>query len=237
MAIVKVMFFANLKDLAGVRQIDIQISENMTIEDLRKLISTKFPGTAKAIQSSILAVNHEYSHNAFELKDGDEIAVFPPVSGGTANKSNNDIFLVTEDQLDVNDLLARLTASSTGAICLFTGVVRGLTTRGTSMETSYLEYEAYVPMAEDKMRQVADEIRKNWPSVESIAIIQRIGKLYPGTPTILIACSAAHRDTGVFEAARYGIDRLKEIVPIWKKEVGPQGQSWVEGDYYPGPGE
>jgi molybdopterin synthase catalytic subunit len=69
--------------------------------------------------------------------------------------------------------------------------------------------------------------------VEGIAIVQRIGRLDPGTPTVLIACSAAHRDTGVFEAARYGIDRLKEIVPIWKKEVGPGGEEWVEGKYTP----
>jgi molybdopterin synthase catalytic subunit len=83
------------------------------------------------------------------------------------------------------------------------------------------------------MKQVADEIRTKWPVVEGIAIVQRIGKLYPKTPTVLIACTAAHRDTGVFEAARYGIDRLKEIVPIWKKEVSPGGEFWVEGDYIP----
>ena len=100
-------------------------------------------------------------------------------------------------------------------------------------QTTYLEYEAYIPMAETKMKQVADEIRERWPSVEGIAIVQRIGRLDPGTPTVLIACSAAHRDTGVFEAARYGIDRLKEIVPVWKKEVGPNGQEWIEGGYRP----
>jgi molybdopterin synthase catalytic subunit len=92
-------------------------------------------------------------------------------------------------------------------------------------------------MAEEKMRQVADEIRAKWPTVEGIAIVQRIGKLFPKTPTVLIACTAAHRDTGVFEAARYGIDRLKEIVPIWKKEVGSDGQFWVEGDYIPERGD
>ena len=87
------------------------------------------------------------------------------------------------------------------------------------------------------MEQVAEEIREKWPAVEGVAIIQRIGKLCPGTPTVLIACTAAHRDTGVFEAARYGIDRLKQIVPIWKREVGSGGEVWVEGDYVPEPGE
>ena len=147
------------------------------------------------------------------------------------------IFSVTEDEIDLNDLLAKITLTSTGAAAIFTGMVRGETARGDAHTTAFLEYEAYIPMAEAKMKQVADEIRAKWPVVEGIAIVQRIGKLYPKTPTVLIACTAAHRDTGVFEAARYGIDRLKEIVPIWKKEVSPGGESWVEGDYIPKPGE
>lgn len=147
------------------------------------------------------------------------------------------IFSITEDEIDLNDLLARITLTSTGAAAIFTGMVRGETRRGEAHDTEYLEYEAYVPMAEAKMKQVADEIRAKWPVIEGIAIVQRIGKLYPKTPTVLIACTAAHRDTGVFDAARYGIDRLKEIVPIWKKEVSPDGQFWVEGEYIPKAGE
>lgn len=147
------------------------------------------------------------------------------------------IYSVTETEIDLDDLLAKITLNSTGAAAIFTGMVRGKTKRGEPHETAFLEYEAYVPMAESKMNQVASEIRKKWPTVEGIAIVQRIGKLYPKTPTVLIACTAAHRDTGVFEAARYGIDRLKEIVPVWKKEVGPDGEEWVEGDYQPKAGE
>ena len=147
------------------------------------------------------------------------------------------IFFITEDELDLNDLLAKITLTSTGAAAIFAGMVRGKTSRGDAHDTEFLEYEAYIPMAEAKMKQVADEIRTKWPIVEGIVIVQRIGKLYPKTPTILIACTAAHRDTGVFEAARYGIDRLKEIVPIWKKEVSPDGEFWVEGDYIPKAGE
>jgi molybdopterin synthase catalytic subunit len=118
---------------------------------------------------------------------------------------------------------------------VFTGMVRGETLRGSAHSTAALEYEAYRPMAEAKMRQVAEEIRERWPSVEGIALVQRVGRLDPGTFTVLIACTAAHRDTGVFEAARYGIDRLKQIVPVWKKEIGPGGEVWVEGDYTPTP--
>lgn len=147
------------------------------------------------------------------------------------------VFFITEDEIDLNDLLAKITLASTGAAAIFAGMVRGETRRGDAHQTEYLEYEAYIPMAEAKMKQVADEIRARWESIEGIAIVQRIGKLYPKTPTVLIACTAAHRDTGVFDAARYGIDRLKEIVPVWKKEVGPGGEAWVEGGYIPKAGE
>ncbi len=147
------------------------------------------------------------------------------------------VFSITESEINLNELLTKITLPTTGAAAIFTGIVRGVTVRDNPHETAFLEYEAYVPMAEAKMKQVADEIRQKWSEVEGIAIVQRVGRLDPQTPTVMIACTAAHRDTGVFEAAHYGIDRLKEIVPIWKKEVGSSGEFWVEGDYVPGPGE
>lgn len=147
------------------------------------------------------------------------------------------IIAITESEFDLNDLLAQITTPATGAACFFAGTVRGITTRTDPHETDYLEYEAYNSMAEAKMRQIADEIRERWPVVKGVAIIQRIGRLYPETPSVAVACSAGHRDTGVFEAARYGIDRLKEIVPVWKKEVNSDGEEWIEGDYTPKPGE
>ncbi len=113
-------------------------------------------------------------------------------------------------------------------------MVRGATSRpGHQKQTVRLEYEAYEPMALAKMKQVADEIRVKWPLVQGIAIAQRIGVLSVGQNTVLIACSSGHRDDGCFEAARYGIDRLKEIVPVWKKEIGAEGETWIEGNYTP----
>jgi len=141
------------------------------------------------------------------------------------------VLAITEDEINLNALLDQITLPTTGAAAIFTGMVRGATARGEPHETVYLEYEAYRPMAEDMLRKIAAEIHTRWPSVEGIAIVQRVGRLFLGTPTVVVACTAAHRDTGVFEAARYGIDRLKEIVPIWKKEVGPDGEFWVAGDY------
>jgi molybdopterin synthase catalytic subunit len=140
---------------------------------------------------------------------------------------------ITYDAVDLNQILDRVTRKTTGAACIFTGMVRGQTRRNLPHETTYLEYEAYIPMAQGKMQQIADEIIVRWPEVECIVMVQRIGKLEAGVPSVVIACAAAHRDAGIFEAARYGIDRLKEIVPIWKKEVSPDGEYWVEGDYLP----
>lgn len=146
------------------------------------------------------------------------------------------IILITEKKLDLNKLLSRITLPISGAVVFFTGVVRGETKR-ENRETTVLDYESYKPMAETKMKQIADEIRQKWMGIQGIAIVQRTGKVLPGVPTTIVACSTAHRDDGAFEAARYGIDRLKEIVPVWKKEIGPSGEEWVEGSYIPDAGE
>ena len=237
---VKVLFFASLRERAGTRETLLDLPEAARVKDLKVELSSRFEALAPAMDSALVSVNREFAFDEDEVPQGAEVALFPPVSGGSTGCSGEDFpttFAITEQVIDLDELLAEITLPSTGAACLFTGMVRGVTRRDDPHETVYLEYEAYRPMAEAKMRQVAEEIRARWPTVEGIAIVQRIGRLDPGTPTVLIGCTAAHRDTGVFEAARYGIDRLKEIVPVWKKEVGPQGETWVEGDYFPRPGE
>jgi molybdopterin synthase catalytic subunit len=231
---VNVLFFATLKDKAGTASSELDLPVGSNVAGLKQILFQRFPNLPRHASSLIVAVNKEYAFDQEEVPNGAEIALFPPVSGGTEFPT---ILSVTEEALDLNRLLDQITLPSTGAACFFSGMVRGVTGRGEEYETLHLEYEAYIPMAEAKLRQVTQEIRERWPQVEGICIVQRVGKLFPGTPTVLIACSAAHRDTGVFEAARYGIDRLKEIVPIWKKEVGAQGEEWVEGDYVPNPGD
>lgn len=148
------------------------------------------------------------------------------------------IYLITEQALDIDSLLREITLPTTGAACFFTGMVRAITKSDASTNesvsyTEALDYEAYPEMAVAKMRQVGQEMRERWPELEGIAIVQRIGLLQPGTPTVLVACTAGHRNSGVFEAARYGIDRLKEIVPVWKKEISPSGGAWIEGSFIP----
>jgi molybdopterin converting factor subunit 1 len=229
---VRILFFAQLKDLAGKNRITLQIPAGTTVAGLRQILETQFPLLQTRIKTTLVSINQEFALDGDLIPEGAEIALFPPVSGGSGDLPT--IFSITEDALDLDDLVDRITLVSSGAACIFSGMVRGETVRGEAHTTTALEYEAYKPMAEAKMAQVADEIRARWPAIQGIAIVQRIGLLQPRTPTVLIACTAAHRDTGVFEAARYGIDRLKEIVPVWKKEIGPDGQEWIEGAYIPG---
>jgi molybdopterin converting factor subunit 1 len=244
---INVLFFATLRERAGQRQMSLKLAEEASVRDLKNTLKAMNASLAPALESVLVSIDREYASDEQVIPDGSEVAFFPPVSGGAVGEESRldaavaadfpTIFAIIEEVLDLDALLAQITLPTTGAACVFTGMVRGVTRRSNPHDTVYLEYEAYKPMAEAKMAQVAEEIRQRWPSVEGIAIVQRIGHLDPGTPTVLIACSAAHRDTGVFEAARYGIDRLKEIVPVWKKEVGPQGETWVEGEYFPRPGE
>lgn len=231
---VKLLFFATLRDKAGTRQAVVELPEGITVSSLKTHLAEMYPDTRPFLENSLVAIDKEFAFPEDTIPSGAEVALFPPVSGGGAFPT---IVKIVSEPLDQEELLRQLAGETTGAVCLFTGLVRKITEREGAREVSHLEYEAYIPMAEAKMTQVANEIRQRWPMIEGIAIVQRIGRLETGTPTILIACAAAHRDTGVFEAARYGIDRLKEIVPIWKKEVGPQGKVWVEGSYMPKPGD
>lgn len=233
---VRVLLFANFRELVGEKQVQVNLPDGSTVKELRKLLTSEYPVLFKAMDSALISVNRQFAFDEDLLPGDAEVAIFPPVSGGSSADSNRQptYFEITSAELDLDEVLRRITLPSTGAACVFSGMVRGFTSRADPHQTSYLVYEAYQPMAEEKMRQVAEEIRQRWPSIEGIYILQRIGHLDPGTPTVLIACSAAHRDEGIFEAARYGIDRLKEIVPVWKKEVGPHGEEWVEGEYIPG---
>ena len=235
---ITVLFFANLREIAGMIETSVDIPEGTNVKGFKALIGEIYPGLIPQLATSLVSINKEYGFDEDLIPMGAEVALFPPVSGGTDAGSERPFFFgVEEGELDLNELVEKITTAKTGAACVFTGMVRAVTQKDNPHETEYLEYQAYNEMAVEKMRQVAEEIWESWPLVKGIAIVQRIGHLDAGTPTVVIACSAGHRDSGVFEAARYGIDRLKEIVPIWKKEVGPDGEVWINGDYFPKPGE
>ena len=232
---VRILLFATLKDLAGRNRLALTLPFKIaTVANVRQALIAEYPAMKANVEAAIAAVNEEYAFPQDIVHDGDEVAFFPPVSGGSGEFP--EIFRLAPEPVNTDELIAAITIPATGAVCIFSGMVRGETNRANdSHQTEHLEYEAYEPMAIAKMRQVAVEIREQWPLVQGIAIVQRVGKLEVGQNTILIACSSGHRDQGCFEAARYGIDRLKEIVPVWKKEVRPDGESWVEGHYLPTP--
>lgn len=132
------------------------------------------------------------------------------------------LFEITKQEISADDVIARLADPAVGAVATFVGIVRGVT---DGRETLYLEYEAYPEMAEAALGQIGDEIRERWPSIRQVAIVHRVGRLEVGEAAVVIALSAAHRPE-VFDALRYAIDRLKEIVPIWRKEVWADGEEW-----------
>lgn len=232
MAQFTIKLFATLKDKAGRPTITIDVATPLTIAELLHTIGQSHPPLQQSLGSALVAVNKAFAFGETVVNAGDEIALFPPVSGGTFPYPT--YFAITEEELDLNTIHAHLRQPDVGAIVSFTGSVRGATSReGLPTQTSYLEYEAYTDMATLKMAQIAREIWEKWPLVKGIAIVQRIGKLDVGETTTFVACASGHRDQGVFDATRYGIDRLKEIVPVWKKEVGQDQSVWIEGGYVP----
>ncbi len=234
---VEIRLFATLKDRAGRDRIRVAVPLPTTMRVVLQAASAAYPALAAALPTALIAVNKTFASQETAVQTGDEIALFPPVSGGS-DFPHPTYFALTNDPLDLAAIHTCLSQPDVGAIISFTGYVRGATRReGLPAETAYLEYETYQEMAELKMAQIAHEIWQKWPLVKGIAIVQRIGKLEVGENTTFVACAAGHRDQGAFEAARYGIDRLKEIVPVWKKEVGEDKSEWIEGHYRPKVGE
>ena len=233
-----VLFFATLREKAGIRETTIEFPHGSHISDIKKIVLTKYPALESNMDTLIVALNHEFGFDEDIVPNGAEIAMFPPVSGGENNLEQTPTIIgIVAHEIDINEIVKKITLLTTGAVCIFTGTVRGVTSRGKPHQTEQLEYDAYRGMAESKLRQICGEIRSRWNNVEGIALVQRTGKLRPGMVSVVVACSSSHRDSGIFEAARYGIDRLKEIVPVWKKEVSKDGETWIEGEYFPQRGE
>lgn len=231
----RILFFATLKEIIGKSEIALEAQSGVTIREIKEQLLHLYPQLSEYVPIMLVSVNQKFAFDTDSINEHCEVAFFPPVSGGSMD---NDVLVkVTDKELEFNTLISESIQLSTGAVVMFTGVIRGETNNTEHPVTTGLEYEAYIPMAEAKMLQVADEIKNQWPTIQKIVVIQRIGYMDAGTPTIVVLCTAAHRNTGVFEAAKYGIDRVKEIVPIWKKEIGPDGESWIEGDYIPEKGD
>lgn len=231
---VNIKLFATLRQAAGSSEIKMEIADDAVVQDIRAALMQLYPDHAEHFKLALAAINQRYAAETENIHKGDELAFFPPVSGGQEVPT---ICKLTKKALSVDTLVKNITLPTTGAVAVFTGTIRAKTRRGSFNDTIALTYDAYKTMALVKMQQIAQEIRERWQCVEGIAIVQRLGTMTPQTISVVIACSSPHRDEGVFEATRYGIDRLKEIVPIWKKEISSSGEVWVEGDYLPKAGE
>jgi len=225
---VTVKLFARMRELVGSGTLERNINDDATVTDLLQTLKEEFPALAEVAPRTIISINREFADHETQLAEGDEVAFFPPVSGGSG--ADDGKFAVTFEPINLDEMAAKVIKPETGAVAVFGGVVRNVSA-GKAVE--HLEYEAYEEMAVAKLRQVADEAREKWPKIVDIAVVQRIGHLEVGENAVIVAVSSPHRGDGCFEACAYAINRLKEIVPIWKKEVSPEGDEWIEGDYMP----
>lgn len=135
---------------------------------------------------------------------------------------NKGLFEITTEEISTDEVVARLANPAIGAVVTFVGVVRGVS---EGREVRYLEYEGYAEMAEEKLQQIGEEVRAKWKTIREVVIVHRVGRLQIGETAVVIALSSAHRQE-TFDAVHYAIDRLKEIVPVWKKEVWDEGEEW-----------
>ena len=238
---IDVRLFATLRQLAGWSQQPIEVPDGATLDEALAIIDARYPALTIAKRTFYAAVNQEYAKGDQVLRAGDEVAIFPPVSGGAApeeahrrGENGMKLFEITGERLSLDDVAQRVTRPDCGAITLFSGVVRGETATNDGVRgTDFLNYEAYSEMAEAMMARIGDEIMEQWPKVAAVSILHRVGRMEIGEPSVVIAVATPHRGDGCFEACRYAIERLKAIVPIWKEENWSDGQVWVEGPRQP----
>ena len=219
---IRVLLFGACREAAGQSELNLEFGDSPNVlevfGELKRLHSC-----LGAFEPSVLfAVNEEHAQRDQVLNDGDTLAIFPPVSGG----DEGDIFEITREPIDKPGLEARVLTGAAGAVVTFDGVVRNQT-KGRAVIR--LAYDAYVPMAIKEMSRIGREMRDRWPDIERIGIIHRFGDLDVSESSVVIVVTSPHRRVA-FEACHYAIDRLKQTVPVWKKEVFEDGEVWVEGE-------
>ena len=215
-------FFALHRDVVGAPRLELDVPEEATAGELWSRLVETYPRLAPATRSLMVAVNQAYADPGTKLRDGDEVAFIPPVSGGADDFRP---FTVTDRSLASEPLVAYVQTSGDGAVVLFAGVARD---NSEGKATSFLHYEAYSEMAEPVLAQIAEEAAARWP-IGRVAVHHRTGRLEIGETAVLVAVAAPHRH-GAFEAAEYIMDRIKEIAPIWKRETWRDGSTdWIGG--------
>jgi MoaE-MoaD fusion protein len=217
---VQVRLFARYREAAGHDRIELELPEGGTAEAAWEAVSHRFPVLGPYRPFTLFALREDYVQADQPLSDGDELCLFPPVSGGAPDA---DWIEVTTEPLSERALAEAVGDAGAGALVVFSGVVRDQT---GGRPVKFLEYEAHAPMAGAKMREIATAVRTRWPEVRRMAIVHRIGRLEIGESSVMIAVSSPHR-RHAFEACHFAIDTLKETVPIWKKEYFEDGEVWV----------
>jgi molybdopterin converting factor subunit 1 len=220
---VRARLFARLREQAGTDVENIEVPAGSTVSNVYAAVKKMHPGLQVDQSGVRAALNQEFVAWESPVADGDEVAFIPPVSGGAHGVGV--LFELTSRPLDARRMETAVAHKGAGAICTFTGVVRD-SSRGRSV--THLEYEAYAEMATTQMRKIADEIAEKWPEAR-VAMAHRTGRLEVGEPSVVVSVSSPHRAEAI-AACKWGIDRLKETVPIWKKEHATDGSYWIEGD-------
>ena len=214
---ISVRLFAGHRERAGRSEVELEVPEGATVGRLASDVNRRFPGLTEDPDSLVIAVNREYRDHLHKLRDGDEVALIPPVSGGA------DLIEITREPLDPEAITAQVRKRSNGAVLTFLGTTRAQT---ADRAVLHLEYEAYEPMALNKLTEIAAEIRDRW-DVEDVAISHRLGRLDIEDISLVVAVASPHRKDA-FDACQYSVDRIKETVPIWKKEYFEGGEVWIE---------
>jgi MoaE-MoaD fusion protein len=226
---VRVLFFGAARDHAGSDEAEVSLRAPMNAASAFEEVLTLYPALRRFGRSLLFAVNQEYARPDTPVNAGDELAVFPPVSGGSEDESEAlDFFELTTAPIDVGEVARRVVRPECGATVTLDGYVREWT-RGR--RTLHLVYEAYAPMALSELRRLGREARERF-EVTHVGIVHRTGQLRIGETSVVVSVSAPHR-RAAFEACEWAIRELKRRVPIWKKEFYEDGEVWVEGEGAP----
>lgn len=227
MITLSVLFFGGARDAVGQEEVELSINPGSTAAQVFEQLVRAHPELQRFGKSLLLAVNQEYADPKREVRDGDELAIFPPVSGGSAGilPASHDFFELTTQPIDVGAVARRVVLPECGATVTLDGYAREWT---KGRRTLHLVYEAYEAMALPEMRKLGEQAHQKF-DIAHIGIVHRTGRLEIGETSVVIAVSAPHR-RAAFEACEWAIRELKRTVPIWKKEVFEDGEVWVEGD-------
>lgn len=237
---VRVIPFGVLKEWLGSAALTVELPAGATVRDLWSKLTEDSPANGRPrpdLQGIAVGVNAEYATGSHTLSEGDEVALLPPVSGGTAPEmeARNErdaeptvVVKLTRDTIDAHRMIAASKQGEDGAVVVFDGIVRN---HSRGRRTLHLDYEAYEEMAVRQMRELGCKARDRF-SIRQVTIIHRLGRLEIGETSVLIVVASAHR-TAAFEACRWLIDTIKQTVPIWKKETFVDGAVWAPGEPFP----